>query len=61
MGSLVMRDCLVYPYNNFKEKIKATKDIKNEITKRYGRNKKYSISDLDNCVMAEYKSDNTYF
>lgn len=56
-----MRDCLVYPYNNFKEKIKATKDIENEIKRRYGRNKKYNISDLDNCVMAEYKSDKMYF
>lgn len=55
-----MRDCLVYPYSNFKEKIKATKDIKREIEKRYGRKKKFDLYILDNCIMAEFKSEKLY-
>ena len=56
-----MRDCLVYPYNNFKEKIRANKEIQSEIRKRYGKNKTFSIRDLGNCVMVEFKSPRTYF
>lgn len=56
-----MKDCLAYPYNNFKEKIKANKDIQNEIKRRYGKNKAFSIKDLGNCVMAEFKSEKVYF
>jgi len=56
-----MSDCLVYPYNNFKERIRASKEIQNEIRKRYGKNKKYNISDLGNCVMVEFKSPRVYF
>ncbi len=56
-----MRDCLVYPYDNFKEKIRVNKEIQNEIRKRYGKNKKFSLSDLGNCVMVEFKSEKVFF
>jgi hypothetical protein len=61
MSNLTFKDCLAYPYNNFKEKIKATKDIKSEIIKRYGKDKKINICDLENCIMAEFKSPREYF
>lgn len=60
ISSLSMRDCLVYPYSNFKERIRATEDIKREIHKRYGKRKKYDLYILDNCVMAEFKSEKVY-
>lgn len=60
MGSLAMRNCLVYPYSNFKERIRATKDIQKEIVKRYGKNKKYDLTILDGAVMVEFKSESMY-
>lgn len=58
--SMAYKDCLVYPYSTFKEKIKAVEDIKKEIKKRYGKRKKFDLFILDNAVMAEYKSEKYY-
>lgn len=60
MSSMAYRDCLVYPYGTFKEKIKAVEDIKKEIKKRYGKRKKFDLFILDGVVVAEYKSEKYY-
>jgi hypothetical protein len=61
MSSLTMRDCLVYPYGNFKEKIKISKEvIPREMKKMFGK-KFYEVIDLDTCFLVEYKSPREYF
>jgi hypothetical protein len=58
-------DCIVEYYDNFRDKIKFQKKLKNEMMKKFGKNKpnnwKYTIRTFDNCVVAEHKSTNTYF
>lgn len=59
MGSLTMRDCIVLPYKNFKERIRVTEDLKREMKKNHPR-KKYDLFILDGCVMVEFRSNKQF-
>jgi len=60
-----MNDCTVIPYNGFKERLRKHKELEQEMIKKYGRNKsdewRYTVSVLENCIMAEHISDRAYF
>ena len=51
---------IVEPYSNHKEKIRKIKELKNELTKKCGRNK-YRINILDNCIMCKFEDNNHLF
>jgi len=60
-----MNDYTVIPYNGFKERLRKQKELEQEMIKKYGRNKpnewKYTLSVLDNCIMAQHISERVYF
>ena len=57
MSSLAYRDCITFPYYDFDEKIKLTKKgIAKEMSERFGKKKKYNITDLGICFMVDFKS-----
>jgi hypothetical protein len=59
-----MCDCVILPFNNFKESIKLEKQLKSEMVRKFGYNKpndwKYTIKRSSNCVYAECKSQTEY-
>ncbi|HEY8890878.1 MAG TPA: hypothetical protein VIM70_11545 [Clostridium sp.] len=57
MGKL---DYVILPYTNFKDKIRVHKELDREMVKKHGRNN-FSLTVLDNCIMASFKSINTFF
>ena len=57
MGKL---DYVILPYTNFKDKIRVHKELDREMVKKHGRNN-FSLTVLDNCIMASFKSSHTFF
>jgi len=55
-----MSDCTVIYFSNFKEKIRVQKELEREMLRKHGKNK-FKLSVLENCVMAEYRSEKAYF
>lgn len=55
-----MNDCVVVPFTSFKEQIRVQKELEKEMIKKHGLNR-FKLSILDNCVMAEYKSQKIYY
>ena len=54
------QDCVIIPFEGFKEKIRVQKQLDSEMIKKYGKNR-YTLSILDNCVMAVCPSNTIYF
>jgi len=54
------QDCIIEYYGSFKEKIQKSKALKNEMVKKHGKNK-FKLTILDNCILAEFPSQNLYF
>jgi len=58
MSSLAYRDYITFPYHDFDEKINLTKKgIAKEMSERFGKRKKYNITDLGICFLVDYKSE----
>jgi len=59
-----MNDCIVEYYDSFKDKLRMQNKLKSEMIKMFGidkdAKKKYRIITLDNCVLAEFKSQLIY-
>jgi len=57
-----MCDCIILPYNNFKEKIKVQKELEQIMIKELGKKARqyYQVITLENCIFAQFKSKNLF-
>ena len=60
-----MRDYIILPFDNFKDKLRKQRELKSEMQKRFGVSRpndwKYTITTLDNCIFVEHRSLTTHF
>lgn len=54
-----MKDCVAVYFSNFRDRIRIQKELEREMLKKHGKNK-YKLSILENCVLAEFNSEQIY-
>ena len=59
-----MSDCVIEYFDSFDKKLQMQRKLESEMIRKFGKGKEskknYKVITLDNCVMAEFRSQSVY-